>query len=187
MEQLRGVGKDVAQDVRTEQQRMLAELRQPLKQLRTGTATRTITVAKPYCTPARPIITAAFQQYGVKIYGYNEYTKTVGPLNAIKNLRVKTNAIETVTRFLDPLPTAQIAEVTVSEQAAAWAEYLLLRTGKLYVPGKYVNSKNAKWAARHGGRMPPAWNEDKPWIEASCGDGMKAWAPLREATKKGKK
>lgn len=152
-----------------------------------GEPTRTLTVAKPYCSPARDIITGALAPYGVKVYGYSEYMKTMSPLYAIKNLRVKASAVESVTRFLDPLPTAQVAEVKVSAKAAAWAEYLLLRTGRLYVVGQYVNQRNEAWARKHGGVMPTAWHEGKPMIETSCKAGMDAWAPLRKATKKDKR
>jgi hypothetical protein len=146
--------------------------------VRPGPATRTLTVAKPFCAPARDLITATFKQYGVKVYGYDEQVKMLSPRQAMKNLSVPGDS---EIRNFDPLPVAQVAKVTVSESAAAWAEYLLLRTGKLYVPGQYVNKRNADWAARHGGKMPPA---GQPWIERSCSEGMKAWAPLREAAKR---
>jgi len=84
------------------------------------------------------------------------------------------------------LPMAQIAKVVVSAKAAAWAEYLLLRTGKLYVVGSYQNPRNEAWARQHGGTMPTAWHEGKPMIETSCTQGMAAWAPLRKAARKGK-
>lgn len=154
--------------------------------LRPDNGTRTITVAKPYCMPARPIVLSALQPYGVKIYDYTEIVKTVSPLYAIKNMTVRANAIEQITRMMDPLPTAQVAEVVVSAKAAAWAEYLLIRTKKLYRIGRYIEPKNEAWAQRHGGQMPPAWNDNKPWIESGCSKGMAAWGPLRKAAKKGK-
>lgn len=152
---------------------------------RTPSRLRTITVAKPYCTPARRIITGALEPYGVKIYGYNEVIKTVSPIAALRGMKVAASNIETVAIALDPLPHAQVAEITVSEKAAAWAEYLLLRTGKLYVPGRYVNRRNADWARRHGGQMPPQWNKGKPWIEQSCSEGKKAWTDfVKKANRK---
>lgn len=154
---------------------------------RTSSRLRTITVAKPYCTPARDIITGALQPYGVKIYRYNEVIKTVSPIAAIRSLRVSNSALEELSRAMDPLPRAQVAEVTVSEAAAAWAEYLLLRTGKLYVPGRYVNKRNADWAARHGGQMPPQWNNGQPWIEQSCSAGKKAWTEFMLTAKGGRR
>ena len=153
--------------------------------LRYGTPTRTITVAKPYCSPARNIITGALQPYGVKIYGYAERTEKTELQGFLRRMKVEAKTWENL-KFGPAapmfLPMAIVAEVTVSEQAAAWAEYLLLRTGKLYVPGRYVNKRNAEWANRHGGRMPPAWKDGKPWIEASCSEGVEAWEAVKEAT-----
>lgn len=160
------------------------ELQSAFGSLRHGTETRTLTVAKPYCSPARHIITGTLDQYGVRIYGYSEQVRTLSPAQALKNLRVKASVMESATRIMDPLPTAQVAQVTVSANAAAWAEYLLLRTGKLYCPNGYVARRNAEWAKRHGGQMPPAWKDGKPWIERSCKEGMRAWEPLRKAAAK---
>lgn len=148
-----------------------------------STKHRTLTIAKPYCTPARDLITATFQKYGVKMYSYDEQVRMLGPMQAIKNFKVSASVVENIGRIIDPLPTAQVAKVTVSEKQAAWAEYLLLRTGKLYCPNGYVNKRNATWAAQHGGQMPPAWVDNKPWIEKSCSEGMKAWAPFIKAMK----
>lgn len=166
---------------------MFSDLRKELADIfgsmRHGEPLRTLTIAKPYCTPARDLITATFQQYGVKMFAYDEQVRTLGPRQAIKNFKVSATAVENITRFLDPLPTAQVATVTVSEKQAAWAEYLLLRTGKLYCPNGYVNKRNEQWAARHSGQMPPAWADNKPWIEKSCSEGKAAWAPLIKAAK----
>lgn len=145
-------------------------------ELRHGTKTRTITVAKAYCTPARDIITGALQPYGVRIYGYREYTRLTSPRAWLRQQGINDAEPEA-----KPLPMATFADVTVSEAAAAWAEYLLLRTGKLYVPGKYVNARNARWAAQHGGRMPPQWDRGEPLIEASCQAGRDAWQGVRGA------
>ena len=148
-----------------------------------GPKTRTITVAKPACAPARSIITGAFDKYGVKLYGYRERIIVTSPRAWLRQQRVVAD-LPTDMAIEKPLPLATVAEVTVSEKQAAWAEYLLLRTGKLYVPGKYVNERNADWAAKHGGQMPPAWKDGKPWIEQSCSEGKAAWGPVREAMKK---
>ena len=169
---------------------MLGDLMNELRGLRDeahyGQRTRVITVAKPFCAPARGIITGALQQYGVKMYGYRDQIKTISPRAWARQQGVIADApLDMAGEKL--LPLATVAEVTVSEQAAAWAEYLLLRTGKLYCPNGYVNARNEAWAKRHGGQMPPAWNEGKPWIEKSCSEGMKAWAPLRDAAKKRKR
>lgn len=166
---------------------LLKEISDTFDELRIGEPTRTLTVAKPYCSPARDIITGALQPYGVKMYGYNEYVKTMGPRAAIRQLGLSASAFDSAIRLPDALPTAQVAEVKVSAKAAAWAEYLLLRTGKLYVVGKYQNPRNEAWARQHGGVMPTTWAEGKPMIETSCKAGMDAWAPLRKAAKGSKR
>lgn len=153
--------------------------------------TQTLTFAKPYCSPARGIIEPVLQKYGVKIHNYSEEVKIVGAQHALANMRVDASVIESVTRTLDPLPTAQVATVTVNKTAAAWAEYLLLRTNKLYRIGGYVDKRNERWAAKHGGRMPPAWNDGEPWIERRCSEGIAQWQSaqkvVRDAQKRAKK
>ena len=152
-------------------------------ELRHGTQTRTLTVAKPYCSPARDIVMTALQPYGVRIYGYSEHTEKTELRGFLRRMKIEAKTFENL-RYGPAaagwLPMAIVAEVTVSEKAAAWAEYLMLRTGKLYVPGEYVNKRNADWARQHGGEMPPRWNE-QPWIERSCSDGMNAWSDMKRA------
>lgn len=152
--------------------------------------TRTITVAKPYCSPARRIITGALQPYGVKIHAISERVEEAALDGFLRRMRVELRTWDNL-KF-GPiaavwLPMAIIAEVTVNAKAAAWAEYLLLRTGRLYVPRDYVDPRNKAWAERHGGTMPPAWNDKKPWIETSCQKGMDAWGPVRKAMAERKK
>lgn len=175
-------------DIRKEFSGAMNSLRNDANSLKPGPKTRTITVAKPYCAPARNIITGALQPYGVKIHAISERTEKAELRGFLRRMKVEARTWDNLQYGPGAviwLPMAIVAEVTVNEAAAGWAEYLLLRTGKLYVPGRYVNSKNAEWAERHGGQMPPAWNDRKPWIESSCSDGMKAWGPIREAMKKG--
>lgn len=131
-----------------------------------GGPTRKIVVAKPYCSPARDQITGALQPYGVKILGFHEYTK----LDIFAGHK---------------LPILQVAEVTVNAQAASWAEYLILRSGKFRVYGKYQDKRNKDWAARHAGKMPPAWKDGQPWMESSCSAGKEAWRNVKKG--KGKK
>lgn len=164
---------------------LLKDIKDTVSTMRHGTATRTITVAKPYCSPARGIIEPVLAKYGVKMYGYQEAPRMTNPLTVL----ALTSRIPGTSGYKIPnaLPVAQVATVTVSEAAAAWAEYLLLRTGKLYRVGPYVNKRNQQWAAQHGGQMPPAWDEGKPWIERSCSEGMRQWQEVKQATRKGKK
>jgi len=135
---------------------MFGELVNEIKSAFGGTITRKIIVAKPYCTPARDCITGALQPYGVVVHGFREYTEQVNHLGRM-------------------VPALQVAEVTVSAQAASWAEYLLLRSGKFRVYGEYQDVRNEAWATKHAGQMPPAWKAGKPWIEKSCSAGIEAW------------
>lgn len=144
--------------------------------------TRTIVIAKPYCSPARHIVTGTLEQYGVKIYEFAESVKMVNPLTVMKlTSRIPSDS---GLRIPSALPVAQIAKVTVSEKAAAWAEYLLLRTQQLYVISPYVNQRNQEWARQHGGQMPPAWADGKPWIERSCTEGINAWQQVKQTEKR---
>lgn len=152
-----------------------------------GPELQTITVAKPYCTPARYLITAACQKYGIRIYKYSERTKFMAIKDFMRRMQVEIREGENLQYgpWAAPgfLAMAQVAKVTVSQKQAGWAEYILLRTGKLYVPGEYVNPRNQEWAERHKGVMPPAWHEDKPWVEQGCSEGVDQWRYLRKITK----
>ncbi|MEZ4614076.1 MAG: hypothetical protein R2867_00980 [Caldilineaceae bacterium] len=153
------------------------DIRDMFTEIAHGTPTRTITVAGAYCAPLRNTITATFQRYGVRLYDFHEQTKY-----ASRHELSWVGDVDT-SKFPNRLPIAQVAQVTVSKAAAAWAEYLLLRTGRLKCPDGYIDQRNEQWAARHGGQMPPAWADGKPWIERSCSDGLKAWGPVRKAAK----
>lgn len=165
---------------------LFKDIKDTVSTMRHGTPTRTIVVAKPYCSPARHIVTGALEPYGVKVYGFREAARMANPLNLLRSgQRMEGDLFFTLP---NALPVAQIAEVTVSEAAASWAEYLLLRTAKLYRVGPYINRRNQQWAARHGGQMPPAWDKGQPWIERSCSEGMKAWQEVKQQAKeKGKR
>lgn len=165
-------------------------IREMFGDFRPGPATRTITVAKPYCAPARDIVMTALQPYGVKVFGYKERTDFAELRGFLRRMKIEVRTWENLQYGPAApgfLPMACVADVTISEKQAAWAEYLMLRTGKLYVPGEYVNKRNADWAARHGGQMPTAWKDGQPWIEKSCSEGKAAWGPIRNAMKKGKR
>lgn len=108
---------------------------------------RTITVAKPYCVPARNSITGIFQHYGVKQFGIEE-------------------SVHTVKHKGEQIPALIIAKVKVSAKQAVWAEYLLLRSKRFILWGKAQDKRNEAWAAKHKA-MPAAWN-GKPLIEKNC-------------------
>lgn len=156
---------------------LLKDIKDTISAARHGTATETLTFAKPWCAPSRGIIEPVLQKYGVKVYGFSEAPKMTSPAMVLK-MTAKIPG-DGGLKIPQALPVAQVAKVTVSKDAAAWAEYLLLRTEQLYRVGPYINRRNATWAAQHGGQMPAAWDEGKPWIEKSCSEGMKAWQAVK--------
>ena len=160
---------------------LLKDIKDTVSTMRHGTPTTELTFAKPYCSPARGIIEPVLAKYGVKVYGYHEAARMANPLNLLRSGQNLPG--DMFFTFPNALPVAQVATVTVSEAAASWAEYLLMRTAKLYRVGPYINRRNQAWAAKHGGKMPPAWDEGKPWIEKSCSEGMKAWQQVKDAAK----
>lgn len=166
---------------------LTSELGNTLDDLRLEGGQRSITVAKPYCMPARGIVQSALQPYGVKIHSLTETVKTVGVRAAMRQYGIDDTAFDNAVRTTSPLPMAQVCRVVVNRQAAAWAEYLLLRTKQLYIVGNYVDPRNLAWATKHGGQMPPAWEDGKPMIEKGCSKGMDAWGTLRQAAKKRKR
>lgn len=169
---------------------LLNDIKSTVDTMRYGARTRTITVAKPFCTPSRSIITGALDPYGVKVHNIKEHCKMVSLHDFARRMKVELRTHENLKYGVAApgfLPMAWVAQVTVNEAAAGWAEYLLLRTGLLYVPGKYVNKRNEQWAEKHGGAMPPTWNNEQPWIELSCSAGVTAWTAARQAIKEAQK
>lgn len=129
-------------------------------------STHTFTVQKAYCTPAKSIILQALNTYGVPVLAYKENT-AAAKMNGDPRLATLARA------GTGTMPMAQEATVTVPKQQAVWAEYLMMRTGKLSVVGGRINSKNVEWAARHDGAMP------RPWIEPECDGGEADSFPQR--------
>lgn len=158
---------------------LLKDIKGAINTVKHGAPTTELTFAKPYCTPARGIIEPVLAKYGVKVYGYEEAPKRANPREVLKMSRKIPGDSGAI--MPQALPIAQVAKVTVSSDAAAWAEYLLLRTQQLHRVGGYVNRRNEQWAARHNGQMPPAWNDGTPWIESGCSSGIQAWQEVKEA------
>lgn len=107
--------------------------------------TTEIVVAKGWCSPARDAIFTALRPYGVVVH---DVVETVLP-NEQKPLWIQ-------------------ASVRVNDNAAAWAEYLLLRSAKFRLISKPQNRDNARWARRHNGAMPTPWSTAKQWKEKGC-------------------
>jgi hypothetical protein len=166
---------------------LFKDIKDTISSVRYGQPTRVITVAKPFCSPARILITSALQPYGIKVHDIRERMITLSLHDFLRRMKVEARTWENL-KFGPAaplfLPMAWHAKVIVNEAAAAWTEYVLLRTGKLYVPGKYVDPRNEQWAARHGGKMPPAWRDgNEPMIESSCNDGKAIWKQAKMMTK----
>lgn len=115
--------------------------------------TTKIIVAAPICTPARTHIKTALQPYGVRFRVVDQYLSdhsgnwTTDPCGAY----------------------LLIAHVVVPDAAAKWAEYLMLRSGKLQLISQPLDKRNLKWALKWHGRMP------RPWIERGC-----TWPPTKQ-------
>ena len=80
---------------------------------------------------------------------------------------------------IDVQPEGSIANVTVSDEAAAWAEYLLCRSGRFGLMSKPIDARNIEWGAKWHtlpvqrgchtghtqagtvGEMPVPWSESK--------------------------
>lgn len=60
------------------------------------------------------------------------------------------------------LARADSCAVTVRDQAAAWAEYLLLRSGRFRLLSTPLDPRNERWAVQWRGTMP------RPWVESGC-------------------
>lgn len=107
--------------------------------------TQRIIVAAGLCTPARNHVRTALEPYGVQ-FKATSYWETLDGKLATK---ADDAAID-------------ICEVIVPDAQARWAEYLLLRSGKLQLASRPIDPRNAQWALRHRGNMP------RPWVQAGC-------------------
>ena len=108
--------------------------------------TKKIIVAKGLCSPARDAVTATLRPYGVR-FVLHTYSERAGGIIDEDN---------------KPGADWNVAEVTVSDQAAAWTEYLLCRSGIFWLRSKPIEPRNLRWAQRWEGKMP------QPWIEPGC-------------------
>jgi len=108
-----------------------------VKKKETGAAPERVTLkfTAAYCTPARHWLPDILAPYKVK--------------NVV--VRDKNMSDDYGNMWQD-------VEVDVNKQAAAWAEYLLLRSKKLVPNGKLFEAKNEGWAARRDD-MPKAWTD----------------------------
>ena len=108
--------------------------------------TTRIVVAAGLCTPARVLVDRALAPYGVR---YEATTSWMETGDGQITTQTDQAAID-------------LCAVLVSNQAARWAEYLLLRTGKLRLVSRPIDARNERWALRHRGNMP------QPWVQPGC-------------------
>lgn len=116
-----------------------------------------IVVAKPVCAPMRSVITGALDPYGV-VYRVS-FHYAVRPINPSK---LPKGEVERK----GGLVTCYVARIQVKEQAAVWAEYLLLRTHRLMLLSAPKHPRNVKWVAKFDLNDMP-----KPWVEPGCTEG----------------
>lgn len=102
-----------------------------------------IVVGKGICTPIRGAVLTALQPYGVR-FSMHTYGRGLGG-------EITADGVSGAYIY--------IAEIVVSQRAAAWTEYLLCRTTQFSLLSKPIDKRNMKWAARHNGVMPKAWVE----------------------------
>lgn len=105
-----------------------------------------IIVAAGVCTPARNHVKTALDPYGVKY--------SIGA-------DIMIGADGNIALAMTDAYHAEV-DVYVSDRAAAWAEYLLLRSGKLQLVSRPLDARNRGWAEKWAGRMP------SPWVESGC-------------------
>lgn len=105
-----------------------------------------IVVAAGLCVPMRERIARTLAPYGVVHEARNG-----GWLDACGGPTIDPNFARVDTGV-----------VLVRDQAAAWAEYLLLRSGRFRLLSSPLDPRNARWALQWGGAMP------RPWVEAGC-------------------
>lgn len=112
-----------------------------------------IVLAGPICAPLRNQILTMLHQYGITSARVTDgYALGADGSRGREGAFVlgRTQAVR------------QIYHVRVSRQAAAWAEYILLRSRQYELLSQPMEERNATWAARWQGRMP------KPWRQGQC-------------------
>lgn len=108
---------------------------------------KTIIVAQGMCSPIRAKVLTLFEPYGFKDLSVKSYS--VSPTGYgqdgatfAKGSRVLWN----------------VAEVTVSDAAARWAEYLICRSKQYRLMSKPIDPRNEAWAAKWD-TLPKAWTQ----------------------------
>ena len=107
-----------------------------------------IIVAQGMCAPIRPQVLTALQLYGFKGLHVESYAQ------AEDGRRAKDGALV----IGNDRPQCNVAEITVSDAAARWCEYVLLRSHKFQLMSKPLDPRNELWAAKWA-TLPRAWTQ----------------------------
>ena len=107
-----------------------------------------IIVAQGMCAPIRPQVLTALQPYGFKPLSVESYAQ------AEDGRRAKDGALV----IGNDRPQCNVAEITVSDAAARWCEYVLLRSHQFRLMSKPLDPRNELWAAKWG-TLPRAWTQ----------------------------
>ncbi len=100
------------------------------------------------CAPIRPQVLTALQPYGFKPLHVESYAQSEDGRRAKDGALVIGN----------DRPQCNVAEVTVSDAAARWCEYVLCRAHKFQLMSKPLEPRNEVWAARWN-TLPRAWQQ----------------------------
>ena len=128
-----------------------------------------IIIAHGICSPIRPKVATALGPYGV------QYNAECWAQDEDGTHR-RTDG--------DSMAALHVAQITVSPQAAVWAEYLLCRymTANPGVGMRLLSTpldkRNQRWAARHD-RLPRAWRQEgcKTQLPQAASTARKARTP----------
>jgi hypothetical protein len=110
--------------------------------------TRTIVVAQGMCSPIRNQVLTLLNPYGVVIHGLDTYSISSRGRGADGATYAKGQYVQ-----------ANVAELTVSDQAAKWVEYLICRSKKFRLMTKPLDARNQIWAEKWD-TLPKKWQQN---------------------------
>jgi len=110
-----------------------------------------IIVSQGMCSPIRPQVMTALKPYGFNPLHVEAYAQSDD------GQRAKDGAV----LIGNDRPLCNVAEITVSDAAARWCEYVLLRSHKFQLMTPPLDPRNETWAAK--------WNTlPRAWTQAAC-------------------
>lgn len=161
------------------------------------------TIEKPYCCPARDIVTATLHPIGIPIFEFREWIEKEALDTFAERMKVEVKTFENLQYGpLAPgfLPMAIRATFAVPKSRANQTEYWIWRTRRLIVIGGEINPRNKISAIRHNGKMPRASDPLKgqayarslqgetgshtPMLESSCKQAQALWDQVNKMAKK---